>query len=97
MGQSTARTQNCCIEKGSLMTEAIVWGVIWLIATFGVAWLIYAVLAIGGGALAVGTDAIWIAPVGFGLGAIGAVAWFIFGATQTVLQIISIIQLAIAG
>lgn len=79
------------------MTEAIVWGVIWLVLTFGVAWLIYALLALGGVALAGATNRLWIAPIVVVLGFVGAVAWFIFGAVHTVLQIISIVQLVTAS
>lgn len=79
------------------MTEAIVWGVIWLILTFGVAWLIYALLAVGGVALAGAANKLWVAPIGVVLGFVGAIAWFIFGAVHTVLQIISIVQLATAS
>ncbi|RBO73476.1 hypothetical protein [Microbacterium sp. H6] len=79
------------------MTEAIVWGVIWLILTFGGAWLIYALFALGGVGLAAATDKLWIAPILVGIGIIGAIAWFVFGAVHTVLQIIDVIRLATGG
>lgn len=79
------------------MTEAIIWGVIWLILTFGLAWLIYALVAFGGVALAAATEKIWIAPIFFALAVLGAIAWFIFGAVQTVHQIVSIVGFATGG
>ncbi|MEW1990775.1 hypothetical protein [Microbacterium sp. NPDC078849] len=79
------------------MTEAIVWGVVWLILTFGIAWLIYAVFALGGIGLASAAEKLWIAPIGVAIGVIGAIAWFIFGAVQVVLQIISVVRFATGG
>lgn len=79
------------------MTEAIIWGVIWLILTFGLAWLIYALLAFGGIALASVTEKIWIAPIFVVIGAIAALSWFIFGAVQVVQQIISVVGFATGG
>ncbi|MFJ4173345.1 hypothetical protein [Microbacterium sp. NPDC089696] len=79
------------------MTEAIVWGVIWLIVTFGLTWLIYALFALGLGALAIATEKLWIAPLGAVVGFLAAAAWFVFGAVQVVLQIISIVQIATGG
>jgi hypothetical protein len=97
VGQSTAGTQTYCTQKGTPMTEAIVWGVIWLILTFGIAWLIYALCALGGVGLASATEKLWIAPIGIVIGVLGAIAWFIFGAVQVVLQIISIVSFATGG
>jgi hypothetical protein len=79
------------------MTEAIVWGVLWLAFAFLGAWVIFAIAAFGGVALAAATERIWVAPLLSVLGWLGAAAWFVFAAVQVVLQIISIVQIAAAG
>lgn len=79
------------------MTEAIVWGVLWLAFAFLGAWGIFAVGGFGGVALAAVTDKVWIAPIGAVVGWLGAIAWFLFSAVQVILQIISVVQIASAG
>src|SRR5690606_32593757 len=91
------RAQTYCTTKGHLMTEAIVWGLVWLILTFGITWLIYVLVGLVGVALAAATETIWIAPLAALVGWLTALMWFIFGAVRTVQQIISIVELAAAG
>lgn len=79
------------------MTEAIVWGVLWLVFTPLGAWIAFAIGAFGGVALATLTDRIWIAPVLAVVGWLGASAWAIFGVVHVVLQVIDVFQLAVAG
>lgn len=73
------------------MTAAVVWLVVWFLLTF-VMPSVLAGLGNVGFVAAVGEDAPWLAAAGVLLW-IGAVGFFIFSAVQTVLQVISIIQL----
>lgn len=79
------------------MTEAIVWGVLWLAFAFIGAWTVFAIAAFGGVGLAAATDKIWVAPVLSVIGWLGAAAWFVFSIVQVVLQIISVVQIATAS
>lgn len=79
------------------MTEAIVWGVLWLVFTPLGAWAAFAIGAFGGVALAAATDKVWIAPVLAVIGWLGAIAWGIFGVVHIVLQVIDVVQLAVSG
>lgn len=79
------------------MTEAILWLVLWLVFAFVGAWAIVALATLLFGAIAVGTDQVWIGVVGAVLAWLGGIAWFIFAAVQFALQIASIVGIATAG
>lgn len=79
------------------MTEAVVWLVLWALLVFLGSGIIYAAFAGIGILIAAGTGGAAAAVIGVVIGYVGAVAWFIFAAVQTVLQIISVVQLASAG
>lgn len=79
------------------MTEAVVWLVLWALFAF-VGWVaIYAALAGVGVLIAAATNSAAAAVIGVVLGWVLGAAWFIFAIVQTILQIISVVQLAAAG
>lgn len=79
------------------MTEAVVWLVLWALFAFVGSPLIYLIGLGAGAGLAIVTDLPGWAVVGVIFGWLGGVAWFVFAAVQTVLQIISVVQLASGG
>ena len=78
------------------MDAAIIWLVVWVVLAFAGAWLIVALLGLGGVGIAAATDWVWLAPVMMFLGYALAVVWFIFAAVQVVLQVVSVVQYATA-
>lgn len=76
------------------MSDAIIWLVLWALATVIGTWAIYAFFGLLSVGLATFFNKVWLAPIGVALGFVLALSWFVFAAYNTIMQIVSVVQIA---
>lgn len=79
-----------------VVTEAVVWLVVWFILAGTGTWLAVALMSLIGVGIATASDKVWPAAVCAFLGWVLGVAWLIFAAVHVVLQVIDVVHLATA-
>lgn len=76
------------------MSDAILWLILWALATVIGTWATYAFFALLSVGVATFFNKVWMAPIGVAIGFVLALSWFVFSAYNTIMQIVSVVQIA---